>query len=184
MGYGESIRTARKAAGLTQAQLAEKCNMATITIQQYERGKREPRSDALFKIAKALNISVLYFTRDDISFEMATRDVLAYKQEQTIDNAIMIILEAMYGKCRSKTIKGTVMGRDISSDISFYETDEKVFSLPETAFYAISYAVQGVIAGIVDALAIDIGTAIKDEIESITKIESLVSEEDVESTNE
>ena len=42
--------------GYTQKQLAEKCGMATGTIQQYELNKREPRREQLQKIATALNV--------------------------------------------------------------------------------------------------------------------------------
>ena len=58
MDIGECIAIARKAAGLTQAQLAEKSGVAAITIHQYEHGKRQPRLDMLGKIARALNTSV------------------------------------------------------------------------------------------------------------------------------
>lgn len=53
---GDNIRKFRKASGLTQAQLAKKCGMATGTIQQYELGKREPRIQQQYKICRALNI--------------------------------------------------------------------------------------------------------------------------------
>ena len=46
----------RKEKGYTQKQLAEKCGMATGTIQQYELNKREPRREQLQKIATALNV--------------------------------------------------------------------------------------------------------------------------------
>lgn len=59
MGYGQAIKNARKAAKLTQAQLAEKCGLAQITIGQYERGLREPRREQLELIASALDISLL-----------------------------------------------------------------------------------------------------------------------------
>lgn len=55
---GKKIRAARKAAGLTQAQLAEKSGVAAITIHQYEAGKRQPRMKQLADIAAALNMSV------------------------------------------------------------------------------------------------------------------------------
>lgn len=56
MTIGQRIQAARKKEGLTQAQLAERCNLATITIQQYERDKREPRYEQLKSIAKNLNV--------------------------------------------------------------------------------------------------------------------------------
>lgn len=58
MTIGKRISATRKQAGLTQAQLAEKCSVATITIQQYEAGKRQPRLDQLAKIAIALGVTV------------------------------------------------------------------------------------------------------------------------------
>lgn len=54
---GEAIKEARKKKGLTQKQLAQKSDLATITIQQYERNLREPRLANLIKIAHALDVS-------------------------------------------------------------------------------------------------------------------------------
>jgi len=41
---------------LTQKQLAEKSGIATITLQQYERGVREPKLDTIAKIARAMGL--------------------------------------------------------------------------------------------------------------------------------
>lgn len=60
MNVGKQIKEARKKAGLTQAQLAEKCGLATITIRQYESGKREPNMGQIVNLASALNISILH----------------------------------------------------------------------------------------------------------------------------
>ena len=59
VGYGPNIKAARKAAGLTQKQLAEILGLATGTVQQYERGVREPRFEQLKAIANALNIDLM-----------------------------------------------------------------------------------------------------------------------------
>ena len=56
MTLGENIRNARKKLGLTQADLAEQCEIATITIRQYESNRREPRLEQLQHIARALNV--------------------------------------------------------------------------------------------------------------------------------
>ena len=58
MDIRTQLRKARTNAGLTQKELAEKAGIAAVTIQQYERGVREPRIGQLGKIAKALNITV------------------------------------------------------------------------------------------------------------------------------
>lgn len=58
MTTGQLIKAARKKAGMTQAQLAEKAGVAAITIQQYELGKRQPRLAQLQAIAAALGVPV------------------------------------------------------------------------------------------------------------------------------
>ena len=65
MPVGERIRAARKSAGLTQAQLAEKSGVASISIHQYESGKRQPRIEQLKKIAVALGIRWYELLPDD-----------------------------------------------------------------------------------------------------------------------
>lgn len=68
MNVGKQIKEARKKAGLTQAQLAEKCGLATITIRQYESGKREPNMGQIVNLASALNISILHlFDAEDLN---------------------------------------------------------------------------------------------------------------------
>lgn len=68
MTMGKRIKEARTKEGLTQAQLAELCGLATITIQQYERDKRQPRRDQLEVIAQNLNVTTGYLWGiDDIN---------------------------------------------------------------------------------------------------------------------
>lgn len=56
MTAGENIRVARRKAGLTQSQLAARSGVAAISIHQYEKGKRVPRLEQIYKIADALGI--------------------------------------------------------------------------------------------------------------------------------
>lgn len=51
---GTAIRDARKAAGLTQAQVAESAGMARSTIIEVERGQKSLSSDSLWNLAVAL----------------------------------------------------------------------------------------------------------------------------------
>lgn len=55
---GNRIRSARKRAGLTQAEVAEKIGISWQGIAQWETGKRNPKIDTLKKIAQALSIPV------------------------------------------------------------------------------------------------------------------------------
>ena len=59
MKVAELIKKYRKQAGLTQEELAKKTNCATITIRQYESGKRDPSVSTLLAIADALNVDLL-----------------------------------------------------------------------------------------------------------------------------
>lgn len=80
MTLGKRISAARKKEGLTQAQLAELCGVATITIQQYERDKREPRNGMVEKIASILKTS---------SFELftgATQEEWSARMEKEVDD--------------------------------------------------------------------------------------------------
>lgn len=71
MGIGKLIKEARKRAGLTQAQLAEKSGVAAISIHQYEAGKREPRVEQLLRLAPALNVPISYLLEtEDIDGNM------------------------------------------------------------------------------------------------------------------
>lgn len=53
----EKIKNQRKAAGLTQKQLAEKVGLSEPAIRMYELGKREPNAAVLAKIGKALDVA-------------------------------------------------------------------------------------------------------------------------------
>ena len=58
MSVGETIRKIRKEKGLTQQELSQKADMPTITIQNYERGVRQPRIEQLTKISDALETPI------------------------------------------------------------------------------------------------------------------------------
>ena len=58
MTIGERIKQARKKAGLTQKELAEKTGLATGTIQQYEYNQYKPKFENAQRIADALGVSL------------------------------------------------------------------------------------------------------------------------------
>jgi transcriptional regulator with XRE-family HTH domain len=61
-GYGERIREARKAKGLTMRQLAEKIGVTESNISMYEREERQPPIDKFEAMAKALEVSPIHLT--------------------------------------------------------------------------------------------------------------------------
>ena len=65
MELGQAIKKARQAKGMTQAQLAEIADCATIQIIRYASGKMRPAEWRLFVIADALNMEVNKWTQRD-----------------------------------------------------------------------------------------------------------------------
>jgi XRE family transcriptional regulator, regulator of sulfur utilization len=61
---GETIRSYRKRAGLTQEKLAERADLHHNFIGEVERGNMEVSLGSLLKIAKALGIRVRELVRD------------------------------------------------------------------------------------------------------------------------
>lgn len=93
MGYGQNIKAARKMAGLTQAQLAKKCGMATITIRQYESEKREPRLTQLECIANALGITYFHLADSEIIPRLVSQDMKSAERRAKIDTAFKLLNE-------------------------------------------------------------------------------------------
>lgn len=53
--FAVNLRHARKAAGISQEELAERCELHRTEVSLLERGGREPRLGTLIKLATALN---------------------------------------------------------------------------------------------------------------------------------
>ena len=53
MDVGATIRMARSDAGLTQAQLAERCGTSQATLSAYERNRKHPSAETLDRILAA-----------------------------------------------------------------------------------------------------------------------------------
>lgn len=66
---GEKIRERRTHLGLTQTELAEQIGVTLRTITKYEKQGVMPRGRNLRELAKALNVSELYLSKDEIEDE-------------------------------------------------------------------------------------------------------------------
>lgn len=65
MTTGARIKAARKAAGMTQAELAAKLGISFQSVAQWENDLRNPKYETLQKIALALGMSVSQLLSDD-----------------------------------------------------------------------------------------------------------------------
>lgn len=61
MEVGEIIKQKRKDLGYTQKELADKCEVAEITIRQYETGKRQPKLKYSIKLLLYLDLILINF---------------------------------------------------------------------------------------------------------------------------
>lgn len=60
MSFSDRLKEARKKAGYTQAQIADKLKITVQSYSQYETGKRNPKRETLEKIADALSLEYSY----------------------------------------------------------------------------------------------------------------------------
>ena len=71
--FGNIVRRERKKQGLTQAELAEKAGVSTMTIRRYESGDRKPRLEEAIKIAGTLGFALDTFSGS--KFERFVREI-------------------------------------------------------------------------------------------------------------
>lgn len=92
MSIGKNILNHRKAAGLSQADLAEKTGLSLRTIQRIENDKNQPRGYTIKVIAEALEVepSVL-------SEEQATDKRIVLKRLESINLSVLLFIIIPFG---------------------------------------------------------------------------------------
>lgn len=72
MEFHEQLRTARKAKGLTQVELAERVGISVNSVRLYEAGKITPNLETLKKIALALDVDAIGTNGKEFIFRSGT----------------------------------------------------------------------------------------------------------------
>ena len=62
--FGANVRRLRAAAGLSQEQLGELCDMHLSAVSRLERGLRDPRLTTIMRLAKALSVTPAELVED------------------------------------------------------------------------------------------------------------------------
>ena len=62
--FGTNLRRLREAAGLTQMELGNRCNMQNSVISRYERGLRDPQLEAIAALAEGLGVRAADLVED------------------------------------------------------------------------------------------------------------------------
>ncbi len=112
MNIGERIELARKKAGLTQQELADKVGGITKqSISKYEIGKSVPSSGVLLRLANTLGVTLDFLVRptlvklDDVQFRKTTK--VSAADLARIEADVTDVLE------RELTVERIVLGQDV-----------------------------------------------------------------------
>jgi transcriptional regulator with XRE-family HTH domain len=62
--FGATVRRLRDAAGWSQMQLGQRCDMDLSAISRLERGQRDPQLTTIVRIARAFGVSPSELLRD------------------------------------------------------------------------------------------------------------------------
>lgn len=83
---GEAIRTRRKAAGMTQAALAEAVSLETETISRMENGQRLPTLEKLVELADAFQTPIAtFFEHVDAAAKQSSAELYAERITVALD---------------------------------------------------------------------------------------------------
>lgn len=111
MSTGEHIKEARKRAGMTQVELAEKLNIPFQSVSQWERDLRNPKYETLQRIAQVLNTSVsdlMGVTWEDAPSVLKTKltdgESNPITRQLAIEQCVFAILGELYGPINEKMI--------------------------------------------------------------------------------
>ena len=85
ISWPDTIRKARKRAGLTQKQLAEKMGVTISFVSQYENGYRTPKPETLEKFSAALDIAIFDFEKDKCYWN-PSKNISKYEELRLIDS--------------------------------------------------------------------------------------------------
>ena len=66
--FGERLKFWREHQGLTQEQLALRCNSSEQVIRSYEKSRNKPGYEMIIRLCDALLVNPDYLMQDDLSF--------------------------------------------------------------------------------------------------------------------
>jgi transcriptional regulator with XRE-family HTH domain len=58
--FGERLRNAREASGMSQKTMANRIGVKSVTVEKWESGKLDPRANRLQMLASLLNVPLLW----------------------------------------------------------------------------------------------------------------------------
>ena len=96
MTFGEKVRAARKARGLSQKELAARTDIAVRTIINYESGSRMPKSrDSYVRLAEVLDIDLSSLMDENAEFTIQASEKYGSRGRRQAEKLVKDV-EALY----------------------------------------------------------------------------------------
>ncbi len=93
-GLGRRVRRARKLAGMTQCELAERLSISTSFLGHIERGSRKASLETIIKIANELSISLDELLADSLHGELGeVHATYSPKRRLALRDAVRVLAE-------------------------------------------------------------------------------------------
>lgn len=129
LSFGEKIKDARKAKGMTQRQLADKIGAKHNSVSDWENNKNKPDPDTIELICGVLDIAPNYLLRaDDVGYN-ATEKILINKY-RALDHygqeLIDLVLDKEYERCQEQKTAG-------ANNIVLLKEPDRSYLKPEAA---------------------------------------------------
>lgn len=90
LDVGHLVRTARNAAGISQAELAARIGTTQPVVSRWEGGHEEPRLSTLARIARACDLRLEIGLADDSVDRAQIRQQLALSPEQRLESVVNV----------------------------------------------------------------------------------------------
>lgn len=94
-----NLKLHRKRLGLTQEQLAERCDLTPKYITSLEIGRRFPSSETILQLARALGIKPYQLFLEDGDIEAFDREELLLRYSEELKEGFAALVDA---KCHEK----------------------------------------------------------------------------------
>lgn len=115
MQFGDKVKEARRALGITQKELADRLEVSLRTVASYESGKTLPRTrEATRKLAEILGVNMNYLLTEDENFVVNATEDFGYR-----------------GKIGAEKLIGEITGLFAGGDMAEEDMDALMFAIQD-----------------------------------------------------
>ena len=92
--FGNRLKNLRKIRGLTQEQLAERCQVSTSCVSRWENDKLQPNSSNVQALSAALSVDIAELfptSTEDLPESLVIREIVSLVKQLTGDEQVFIL---------------------------------------------------------------------------------------------